>query len=66
VFAGCGAAERIGFELHEAFGGKADHFAWERRVGAFLQQCAKGDLVIGHRGGPRESCTPQHYPQSPR
>ena len=49
---GTGAAERVGLELHEAFGGKADHLAQERRIGALLQQRAKGDLVIGHRGGP--------------
>ena len=37
----------------EAFGGEADHLAQERRIRALLQQRAKGDLVIGHRGGPR-------------
>ena len=53
AFARPGAAERGGFELHEALGGKADHLAQERCIGALLQQRAKCDLVIGHRGGPR-------------
>src|SRR3954447_1714306 len=47
------AAQRIGFQLHQAFGGKADHLAQECRVGALLQKRAKGDLVVGHRGDPR-------------
>src|SRR3954471_331916 len=33
------------FQLHQAFGGKADHLAQECRVGALLQKRAKGDLV---------------------
>jgi hypothetical protein len=53
AFAWCGAAQRLGLQRHQAFGGKADHLAQERRVGALLEQRAKGDLVIGHRRGPR-------------
>src|SRR6185437_5073973 len=30
--------------------GKADHLAQECRIGALLQQFAKRDLVLGHRG----------------
>src|SRR6185312_8088578 len=37
----------------QAFGGKANHLAQEAGVGALLQKLAKGDLVVGHRGGPR-------------
>ena len=48
-----GAAQRGGFKRHQAFGGKPDHLAQECRVGALLQQLAKGDLVVGHRRGPR-------------
>ncbi len=53
ALARCSPAGRLGLQLHEALGGKADHLAQECRVGAFLQQRAKGSLVIGHRGGPR-------------
>jgi len=38
------------FHLHQAVRGEADHLAQERRVGALLQQLAKRDLLIGHRG----------------
>ena len=30
---------------------KADHLAQQRRVGTLLQKRAKGDHVVGHRGG---------------
>jgi hypothetical protein len=48
-----GAAEGIALQRHQAFGSKADHLAQEARVRALLQKLAKGDLVVGHRGGPR-------------
>ena len=52
-FAGRRSAQCLGFQRHQAFGGEADHLAKETGVGALLQQRAKGDPVIGHRGGPR-------------
>ena len=63
-----GAAETIGLELHEAFGGEADHLAQKRRIGALLQQRAKGDGVVGHRGGPwlRLRLATQPYPGTSR
>src|SRR6185312_2882033 len=48
-----GAAQGVAFQRHQAFGGKANHLAQEAGVGALLQKLAKGDLVVGHRGGPR-------------
>ena len=48
-----GAAQGLGLQLHQPLGGKADHLAQQCRVGTLLQQLAKGDLVVGHRGGPR-------------
>src|SRR3954447_23148849 len=56
------AAQRIGFQLHQAFGGKADHLAQECRVGALLQKRAKGDLVVGHRDDPRVRVAPPTPP----
>src|SRR3546814_15815580 len=48
-----GAAQALALQLHQPLGRKADHLAQECRIGALLQKRAKGDLVIGHRGGPR-------------
>jgi hypothetical protein len=45
-----GAPQRIGVQLHQALCGEADHLAQQCRVGTLLQQLAKGDLVVGHRG----------------
>ena len=47
-----GTAEPLGLQLHQAFGGKADHLAQECPVRALFQQPTKGDLILGHRGGP--------------
>src|SRR3546814_19194110 len=43
----------LALQLHQPLGCKADHLAQECRIGALLQKGAKGDLVLGHRGGPR-------------
>ena len=48
-----GAAQLLGLKLHQTVGGKADHLAQEHRVWALLQQRAKRDRVVGHRGGPQ-------------
>jgi hypothetical protein len=48
-----GAGQTLHLELHQALGGKADHLAQQIGVGALLQKLAKGDVVVGHRGGPR-------------
>src|SRR6185312_11110749 len=48
-----GAAESVALQRHQALGGEADHLAQEAGVGALLQKFAKGNLVVGHRGGPR-------------
>jgi hypothetical protein len=53
ALARCRTAQRFSFQRHQAFGGEADHLAQKCRVRALLQQLAKGDLVSGHRGGPR-------------
>src|SRR5665213_1048374 len=55
AFAGGRVAQAFGFQGHQAFGRKADHLAQEAGVRTLLQKLAKGDLVIGHRGGPRVS-----------
>ena len=44
---------RLGLQRHQARGSKADHLAQHARVRRLLQQRVKGDLVVGHRGGPR-------------
>src|SRR5713226_3312930 len=48
-----GTAQALALQLHQALGRKADHLAQECRIRALLQKRAKGDLVVGHRGGPR-------------
>src|SRR3546814_20796880 len=48
-----GAAQALALQLHQPLGRKADHLAQECRIGALLQKGAKGDLVLGPRGGPR-------------
>ena len=53
ALAGSGAAQPLGLQRHQPFGGKADHLAQETGVRTLFQQFAKGDLVVGHRGGPR-------------
>ena len=53
AFTGSGAAQAVGLQRHQAFGREADHVAQKAGVRALLQQRAKGDVVIGHRGGPR-------------
>jgi len=47
------SAELIGLQRHQTLSRKADHLAQEAGVRTLLQKLAKGDLVIGHRGGPR-------------
>ncbi len=53
ALAGRSTAERHGFQRDQPLGSEADHLAQECRVGSLLQHRAKGNLVIGHRGGPR-------------
>jgi hypothetical protein len=48
-----GAGQALHLELHQPLGGKAAHLAQEIGVGALLQQLAKGDPIVGHRGGLR-------------
>ena len=46
-----GAAQPLGLQFHQPLSGKANHLAQKCRVRALLQHLAKGDPVIGHRGG---------------
>jgi hypothetical protein len=69
ALAGGRAAHRFRLQRHQAFGGEANHLAQECRVGSLLQQLAKGDLVVGHRGGDpwvRVVLATQPYPALPR
>jgi hypothetical protein len=45
------SAELIGLQRDQTLSRKADHLAQEAGVRTLLQKLAKGDLVIGHRGG---------------
>jgi len=42
-------------ELHQPPSGKADHLAQKISVGGLLEQLAKGDPVVGHRGDLRSA-----------
>src|SRR3546814_3511811 len=48
-----GAAQDVALQTTQPLGRKADHLAQECRIGALPQKGAKGELVLGHRGGPR-------------
>jgi hypothetical protein len=48
-----GSRHLADLQLHQPLRGKTDHLPQEAGVRALLQQLAKGNLVIGHRGGPR-------------
>ena len=45
--------ELLGLEFHQPLRRKADHLAQKTGVRTLLKQFTKGDLVIGHRRGPR-------------
>lgn len=64
-----GTAQRLGFQSQQALSGQANHLAQECRVGTLFQNGAKGDLVVGLRGGSLGSrcvSTTQLYPALPR
>ena len=63
-----GAAQRLGLQFHQPLCGEADHLAQQRRVRTLLQQLAKGDHVVGHRGVSkiRVALVTQPYPGAPR
>jgi hypothetical protein len=62
------AGQALHLERHQALGSKADHLAQEIGVGALLQQLAKGDPVVGHRGGLRSGVAARNptLPELPR
>jgi hypothetical protein len=63
-----GAGQALHLELHQPLGGKADHLAQEIGVAALLQQGAKGDPVVGHRGDLRSGVAGRNptLPKIPR
>ena len=44
-----GAGQPLDFQLHQALGREADHFAQKIGVGALFQKRAKGHHLVGHR-----------------
>ena len=51
MYAIAGAGQGLHLEFHQPLGGKADHLAQEIGVAALLNELAKRDPVVGHRGG---------------
>jgi transposase len=69
AFAVAGTAQAVGLQRHRPLRRKADHLAQQGRVETLLQKCAKGDLVVRHRGelqGSELRSAIQPYPGAPQ